>query len=80
MTRPLNATEVLCDAFRDLLTKGFYVTDEHGEIHGPDTPLGDAALAATKAWRGDLWKAFRPIDDSMCPVRVHEREAAKRAG
>ncbi|AFO71781.1 hypothetical protein CcrKarma_gp055 [Caulobacter virus Karma] len=78
MSRPRSVTEVLCDDFRALLTTGFYVTDEHGEVHGPGTPLGDAALAATKAWRGDLWKAFRPIDDSMCPVRVHEREAAKR--
>lgn len=78
MTRPANPSEVMCDAFRDLLTKGFYVTDENGEVHGPGTPLGDAALAATKAWRADLWKAFRAIDDSMCPVRVFEREAAAR--
>jgi hypothetical protein len=63
--------EEACDQFRALLTDGFFTVDEHGEI---DTPLErEAALTATKPWRGDVWKAFRALEDRLCPVRKFEK-------
>ncbi len=71
MSRRPSQNEIACDAFRLLLTEGFYTIDEDGEI---DTPAErDAALASTKPWRGDLWKAFRDLEDRLCPVRKFER-------
>jgi hypothetical protein len=70
MRRPAE-NERACDEFRRLLTEGFFTVDENGEI---DTPTErDAALAATKPWRGDVWKAFRDLEDRLCPVRKFER-------
>lgn len=71
MARRPSANEVACDAFRDLLTAGFFTVDGHGEIDTPDER--DAALAATKPWRSDLWQAFRALEDRLCPVRKFER-------
>ncbi len=65
MPRRSTANEDLCDSFRRLLTDGFHVD-------GIDR---DEALKATKPWRGELWKAFREIEDRMCPVRTHERNS-----
>lgn len=72
MTRPAN--EALCDAFRDLLTTGFYTTDVDGEVHdAQDDPQLVEDLRATKAWRGQVWKAFKEMEDRLCPVRKFER-------
>lgn len=71
MGRRPTENERLCDAFRKLMTDGFYTIDADGEI---DTPVEhEAALSATKPWRGDLWKAFRALEDRLCPVRKFER-------
>ncbi|PZU95538.1 MAG: hypothetical protein DI527_00585 [Chelatococcus sp.] len=56
MMRPTNAE--LCTAFRELMTDGFRV---------PRDADRDAALALTKPWRGDLWRAFREIEERLCP-------------
>jgi hypothetical protein len=69
--RRLSANEAACDEFRKLLTGGFYTIDGDGEIDTPDER--DAALASTKPWRNDLWKAFRALEDRLCPVRKFER-------
>lgn len=69
--RRLSANEAACDAFRELLTGGFYTIDAVGEIDTADEKA--AALAATKPWRGDLWKAFGALEDRLCPVRKFER-------
>jgi hypothetical protein len=62
-------SELQCDAFRRLMTHGFYITDpETGEVlEGEER---DHILAMTKAWRNDLWKAFQPLDDGLNPVRA----------
>ena len=66
MTRPYNKD--LCGDFRTLLTAGFYTNDPDGVIlEGPEHAQ---ALAATKAWRNDLWKAFRKLEDRLCPVEA----------
>ena len=70
MRRPTE-NEVACDAFRALLTSGFYTVDQDGEIDTPE--IRQAALAASKPWRADLWKAFRALEDRLCPVRKFER-------
>lgn len=69
--RRRTSNEVVCDDFRKLLTEGFYTIDENGEIDTPEEH--EAALAATKPWRSDLWKAFRALEDRLCPVRAFER-------
>lgn len=56
MTRPTNPE--LCASFRALMTEGFHV------------PVGvdhEKALADTRGWRGELWRAFRDIEERMCP-------------
>lgn len=60
--------EIVCAGFRELLTQGFYTVDQEGEINEHDS----AAIAATKEWRGDLWKAFRDLEDRLCPVAAFE--------
>lgn len=72
MLRRMTENEKAADAFRLLLTEGFYVTDDDGRIH-ESGPAYDAGLAQTKAWRGEVWKAFRDLEDRLCPVRKFER-------
>ena len=55
----------LCAEFRALLTTGFYAA--------PGV-YPDAALAITKPWRGDIWKAFREIEDRLCPLDALARK------
>lgn len=55
---PRKTNPDLCAEFRALLTTGFHV---------PEGANRDAILAATKPWRGDLWKAFREMERRMCP-------------
>jgi len=55
----------LCAEFRALLTSGFYADPAVNP---------DEALRITKAWRNDLWKAFRELEDRLCPVQALERE------
>lgn len=57
---------VIVAEFRQLLTEGFYaIASDTGEILEGDEK--QSALAATKPWRGELWKAFREIEDRLCP-------------
>jgi hypothetical protein len=64
MARPDNHT--VCDEFRKLLTEGFHV---------PEGSDRDAILAATKPWRGDIWRAFAELERRLCPFP--ERRPAK---
>lgn len=70
----MESNRQLCAAYRDLMTKGFFVTPSMGTDDAIST---EAALAATKAWRNEMWKAFRELEDRLCPVQKMERE--KRA-
>lgn len=72
MSRPSN--EALCAEFRALLTDGFYVVDLDGQVHDGSNDLPrEQALQQTKRWRGEVWKAFRALEDRLCPVRAFER-------
>lgn len=57
--------DLLRREFKKLLTQDFYAVDEDGVI------LEDVAhaevLQATKPWRGDLWKAFRRLEERIWP-------------
>jgi len=66
---PRADNERLCSEFRKLLTAGFYVVSPDGEVleNDPD------ALTATKPWRSEVWKAFRELEDRLCPVAKFER-------
>lgn len=79
MSRRASTNEELCDTFRALLTTDFYVTTAQGEVLDGEQPARTKALADTKAWRGDVWKAFRQLEDALCPVRAFEREQARKA-
>ncbi|UPT53366.1 hypothetical protein [Synechococcus phage Ssp-JY38] len=46
----------ICAEFRSLLTQG-------AAMH-----MDEQTLEATKPWRNDVWKAFREIEDRMCPT------------
>lgn len=70
MTRPLSVSEQQCDAFKKLMTEGFYVIDADGEV---DEEATEAALAATRPWRNEMWKAFRQIEMNYCPIRRFEQ-------
>lgn len=72
--RPTNAE--LCAAFRELLTKRFYVVDENGDEY-TGNELREEALRATKPWRNELWQKFREIEDRLCPVEAMAREKRK---
>lgn len=62
-------------AFRYLLTHGFYVIDEEtDEVYSQDAPY-QHDLTITKPWRNEVWKAFRELEDKLCPVRAKERQA-----
>lgn len=74
MSRRATENETVCAAFRKLLTKGFYAHDEDGVIL--DAEETAAMLKVTKAWRGDLWKAFRDLEDRLCPVKAFEEGRA----
>lgn len=67
--RPTNAQ--LARAFRSLLTEGFYTTYTNGERAAPDSRTHNIELAATKPWRGDLWRAFAEIERRLCPTTTN---------
>ena len=68
MSEPSNRE--LCAAFRTLLTTGFYA----------DSSINpDEALRITKPWRGEMWKAFRELEDRLCPLEALTREKQKNA-
>lgn len=46
----------LCAEFRALLTDG------------AKAQLSPEMLDATKPWRNELWRAFRTLEDRMCPT------------
>jgi hypothetical protein len=52
----------LCAAFRDLITIGC-----PGELREP-----------TRPWRNELWKAFREIEDRLCPTPESARRDDKK--
>lgn len=58
----------ICAAFRELLTTGFYADPSVNP---------DEALRITKPWRGEIWKAFREIEDRLCPLEALDRERKK---
>ncbi len=62
---------LICAEFRRLLTEGFYTVDDDGVIQ--EETDHEAALAATKPWRGEIWKAFRELEDRLCPVQKFQR-------
>lgn len=66
------SNRALCAVFRDLLTHGAYFADDDGVIM--EGMKHAVAMKRSKAWRSDLWKAFREIEDRLCPVQAHTRE------
>lgn len=69
--RKLNAE--LCADFRKLLTEGF---DVNLARVGDETLTitREAGLSLTKAWRNELWKAFRELEDRLDPLQALTRE------
>lgn len=51
--------------FRKLLTEGFYTVDSDGVVM-EDTGH-NTMLARTKPWRSEIWKAFRELENRLCP-------------
>ena len=68
----------LCDEFRALLTgqasDAFQLAAEKLDRLGSGPLSGEDILYATKPWRGELWKAFREIEDRLCPVDADMRK------
>lgn len=62
---------ILCAAFRDTLTKGFFAVESDEVLTGEEA---EKYLVATKAWRNELWKQFRELEDRLCPVQAHARK------
>lgn len=63
MNRKTN--QELCNEFRSLLTDKFYVMAESPVI---DQDVLAKALALTKPWRNDIWKAFAELERRLCPA------------
>lgn len=62
------------DTFRKRLTEGFYITDpETGDVI-EDGDATDVALRATKAWRGELWKALNALEREVCPFTAMKQD------
>jgi hypothetical protein len=70
MGRRPTSNEIACAEFRKLLTEGFYAIDADGVILEDDE--AEFALVSSKPWRGDLWKAFRALEQRLCPVAAME--------
>ncbi len=51
--------------FRKLLTEGYYAVTVDGELFEEEDL--QHSLRETKPWRNELWKAFREIEDRLCP-------------
>ena len=66
--------EIACERFRKLLTEGFYVVGPDGVIyeHGSQAPIYELGIGITKDWRNEMWKAFKELEDSLCPVKKFE--------
>lgn len=62
----------VCAEFRELLTKGVYFVNNDGELYNERATA--VRLAETKPWRNELWKAFREIEDRLCPVEADMRK------
>lgn len=69
MTRKTN--KEICAEFRTLLTEKFHVNEAELTKKLPPRTM---ALAATKEWRNELWKAFREIEDRLCPLDAMSRK------
>lgn len=65
----------LCEAFRVLLTHGFYAVTDDGEVLDNDNSM----LAATKPWRGEVWTAFHALEERLCPVQSRNRAMSSRS-
>lgn len=72
----MKSNRELCAEFRELLTTGFYAVPKNGETDNGG--LQPHALTITKPWRNDLWKAFRELEDRLCPVDADMREKRKK--
>lgn len=62
----------LCEEFRFLLTGR--AQDLLAQKKVDDSYESLDLMVLTKEWRNELWKAFREIEDRMCPTpEVHRR-------
>lgn len=80
MTDRRSPNEKAFDAFRDRLTKGFYIVDNDTDSVVEDPDALDKALRATKAWRNELWQAFSKLERDVCPMvrlRYERQQKAK---
>lgn len=69
MSRKTN--QQLCAEFRALLTEG--AREEFAKHSG----MNDI-MTKTREYRNKLWKAFREIEDRLCPVEAMERNRNDR--
>lgn len=75
MTDERSNNEKAFDTFRKRLTEGFYITDpETGERLDQFHDVTENALRATKAWRGELWKALNALEREVCPFTAMKQD------
>lgn len=64
---------VVCESYRMLLTSGFFIPD--------DSPISkEEALAITKPWRAELWRAFMECENRMLGDKMQAHEHKKLTG
>lgn len=76
MSRPTN--KQLCEEFRNLLTHGFDVNlvakeGRPGNLVEVDVTR-EIGLQLTREWRNKVWRAFRELEDRLCPLEALDRE------
>lgn len=64
MSTQRKTNQELCNEFRHMLTHGFYTEPTLWR----QMDQREFALSVTKAWRNDLWKAFKEIERRLCPA------------
>jgi hypothetical protein len=67
-------------SLEDLSNRELSAHLQHLLTHGAKDALPPAVLDATKAWRADLWKALKEIDDRLCPTPEKYRKRSARKG
>jgi hypothetical protein len=50
---------------------------QHLLTHGAKEALSSQVLADTKEWRSQLWRAFKEVDDRLCPTPEKYRKRKK---